>query len=109
MAAVQFQHRLLILDEPTTASSLEVTAKVLGCVDGARRQGISVIPHDSSHARRVSQKFAVLHHGGVAGTVRRDGVDPVDLANLVSTGRRNSGEGAEDATDSRGARTEDVP
>ena len=50
MAAVYFQHRLLILDEPTTASSLEVTAKVLGCVDGARRPGISVITHNLSHA-----------------------------------------------------------
>ena len=93
--AVHFQHKLLILDEPTAALSLRETAKVLGYVDEARRKGVSVIiiTHNLSHAWQVSDKFVVLYHGGVADTVRRDEVDLDDLADLINTGRRN-GEGA---------------
>ena len=93
--AVHFQHKLLILDEPTAALSLKETAKVLGYVDEARRKDVSVIiiTHNLSHAWQVSDKFVVLYHGGVADIVRRDEVDLDDLADLINTGRRN-GEGA---------------
>ena len=98
--AVHFQHKLLILDEPTAALSLKETAKVLGYVDGARQKGVSVIliTHNLSHAWQVSDRFVVLYHGGVADTVRRDEVDLDDLADLINTGRRNGARGAEDAT-----------
>ena len=75
---------------------------MLGYVDGARRQGVSVIiiTHNLSHAWQVSDKFVVLYQGGVADTVRRDEDEVAldDLANLVNTDRRNGGEGTEDAT-----------
>ena len=97
--AVHFQHKLLILDEPTAALSLKETAKVLGYVDGARRQGVSVIiiTHNLSHAWQVSDRFVVLYHGGVADTVRRDEVELDDLADLINTGRRNGGEAVVEA------------
>ena len=93
--AVHFQHKLLILDEPTAALSLNETAKVLGYVDSARRQGVSVIiiTHNLSHAWQVSDRFVVLFHGGVAEIVRRDEIELDDLASLITSGRRNAGQG----------------
>ncbi len=93
--AVHFQHKLLILDEPTAALSLNETAKVLGYVDSARRQGVSVIiiTHNLSHAWQVSDRFVVLFHGGVAEIVRRDEIELDDLADLITSGRRKTGQG----------------
>ena len=88
--AVYFQSKLLILDEPTAALSLKETAKVLGYIDEARRQGVSVIliTHNIQHAWDVSDTFAVLYHGQLADIVRREDTSLDELANLINTGNR---------------------
>ena len=88
--AVYFQSKLLILDEPTAALSLKETAKVLGYVDEARRQGVSVIiiTHNIQHAWQVSDTFAVLYHGRLAEIVQKADVTTDDLADLINTGTR---------------------
>lgn len=88
--AVHFQSRLLILDEPTAALSLNETAKVLSYVREAKRQGVAVIliTHNIAHAYEVCDRFAVIFHGRVAEVAKHDTVSAGELANLINTGSR---------------------
>jgi len=90
--AVHFLSKLLILDEPTAALSLKETDKVLRYVDEARRKGVSVIiiTHNIGHARQVSDRFVVLHHGRVADIASKDEITPQELANVINTGDRHN-------------------
>jgi simple sugar transport system ATP-binding protein len=60
-----FGKRVLILDEPTSALSLQETNKVFGYVRAAKARGMAVvlITHNLTHAQEICDRMIVLHHG----------------------------------------------
>ncbi len=63
--AVHFNARLVIMDEPTSALSINETEKVLNLVAQLRQGGIAVIiiSHRVQHVFQVSDRIVVLRHG----------------------------------------------
>jgi simple sugar transport system ATP-binding protein len=63
--AVHFNARLVIMDEPTSALSINETEKVLNLVKHLRERGISIImiSHRVQHVFQVSNRIVVLRHG----------------------------------------------
>lgn len=63
--AMHFSASLVILDEPTTALSVEAVKKVLSFIEKLKNEGISVIliSHNIDHIYSVVDKIVVLSHG----------------------------------------------
>ena len=68
--AIYFETKLLVLDEPMAALGLKEAARVLGFMERAREEGVSVIliAHNVYHVYPVADRFTVLSHGRVAGS-----------------------------------------
>ena len=72
---------IIIMDEPTSALSVEGADRVLALIDRLRDQGISIIliSHNLEYTREVADRVQVLFHGRNAGvldaqTATRDGI-----------------------------------
>lgn len=63
--AMHFEAKLVILDEPTTALSVEAAKKVLSFIEHLKNEGISVIliSHNMAHVYSVVDRIVVLSHG----------------------------------------------
>jgi D-xylose transport system ATP-binding protein len=64
-----FGSRYIILDEPTSALSPSARDEVLSIVRELADSGIGIImvSHDLGHVRKVCDRVAILHLGGMAG------------------------------------------
>ncbi|MDT8855099.1 ATP-binding cassette domain-containing protein [Paracoccaceae bacterium Fryx2] len=64
-----FGSRYIILDEPTSALSPSARDEVLGIVRDLASKGIGIVmvSHDLGHVRKVCDRVAILHLGGMAG------------------------------------------
>ena len=64
-----FGSRYIILDEPTSAPSPSARDEVLSVVRELADKGIGIImvSHDLGHVRKVCDRVAILHLGGMAG------------------------------------------
>ncbi|PSQ03442.1 sugar ABC transporter ATP-binding protein [Halobacteriales archaeon QS_5_68_33] len=72
---------IIIMDEPTSALSVEGADRVLALIDRLRDQGISIIliSHNLEYTREVADRVQVLFHGRNAGVLdaqaaTRDGI-----------------------------------
>ena len=72
---------IIIMDEPTSALSVEGADRVLALIDRLRDQGISIIliSHNLEYTRQVADRVQVLFHGRNAGVLdaqaaTRDGI-----------------------------------
>jgi simple sugar transport system ATP-binding protein len=80
--------RVLILDEPTSALSLQETNKVFGYVRAAKARGMAVIliTHNLTHAHELCDRMVVLHHGrlvaDISGQIGRE-----RLERLITDGK----------------------
>lgn len=85
---MHFGGKLLILDEPTSALSVHETNKVLGYIDEARRQGLSVIfiTHNLYHVYPISDRIVVLEHGRKVGDFRKEETSVEELVQIVAFG-----------------------
>ena len=70
--ALQFQPRLLLMDEPTAALSAEKIRVLLGLVDGLKSRGVSVllISHRFTDILHVCDRIVVVRQGAVVGEIQ---------------------------------------
>jgi simple sugar transport system ATP-binding protein len=87
--AVHFGAKLLILDEPTAALSINETNKVLDYVVMAKEMGLSVIfiTHNVHHVYQVADRFVVLEEGSVIGNIEKKDTNAEEIINLISKGK----------------------
>jgi len=83
--AVYFGAKLLILDEPTSALSLNQTVQVLNIIKETKKQGISVIfiTHTLHHIREVVDRALILRKGTMAAELCAP-LDERECARLIS-------------------------
>ncbi len=89
--AMYFGARLVILDEPTTALSLQEVNRVLEFIQALRDKGRSVllVSHHVHQAYDVADRFLFMDKGRTVGEVRREGTSPADLTErLLSLAER---------------------
>jgi simple sugar transport system ATP-binding protein len=69
--ALQFQPRLLLMDEPTAALSAEKIRVLLALVDGLKARGVSVllISHRFTDILHVCDRVVVVRQGAVVGEI----------------------------------------
>lgn len=79
--AMFFGARLVILDEPTTALSLNEVNRVLEFIGRLRDNGRSVllVSHHVIQTYSVADRFVFMDQGRTVGELRRDETDPADL------------------------------
>lgn len=85
-----FGSRVLILDEPTSALSVQETNKVFHYMDQARKKGMAVvfITHNMSHALQACDRLFVIHHGRAVGTFPPS-IGREKLERLITTGQES--------------------
>lgn len=83
--AMHFEAKLVILDEPTNALSVEAQKKVLSFIDQLKEEGISVIliSHNMGHVYSVVDRIVVISHGKKVMDVDKDAIDRDDVENLL--------------------------
>jgi simple sugar transport system ATP-binding protein len=84
--AMHFRAKLVILDEPTTALSVEAARKVLSFIRQLKEENISVIliSHNMSHVYSVVDRIAVISHGKKILDVRKKDVDKEEVEDLMA-------------------------
>lgn len=80
---------LVIMDEPTSALSVEAAEKILDLIERMRREGASVvvISHNFDHLRTVCDTISVLHAGENAGTLDAEEATRERIVQLMIAGR----------------------
>ncbi len=86
--AVHFGARALIIDEPLAPLTVAQQTLLLQAIVAARTQGLAVVlvTNNPRYAHLVGDRFLLLAHGAVAGTLTRDDVDASDLMRLMAGG-----------------------
>jgi simple sugar transport system ATP-binding protein len=90
--AMHFGARALIVDEPTAPLTVAQQTLLLQAIVAARKQGLAVllVTNNPRYAHLVGDRFLLLGHGAVAGTLTRDDVDAADLMRLMAGGEEFS-------------------
>ena len=78
--------RMLLLDEPTAALGVQMSAQVEGLISRMRDSGTGILLacHDIDQMFRLADRIVVLRHGRVAAEVMPDRVHPDDVVALLS-------------------------
>jgi simple sugar transport system ATP-binding protein len=86
--ALHFGARALVIDEPTTPLAVPQQTLVLQSIINARSQGLAVVQVTNTprYAHLVGDRFLLLAHGQVAGSLTREDVDASDLTRLMAGG-----------------------
>jgi simple sugar transport system ATP-binding protein len=73
--ALEFQPRVLLLDEPTAARSAEKIRVLMGLVEELKRRGVAIvlISHRFTDVLHVCDRIVVLRQGRVGGELRPNG------------------------------------
>ncbi len=79
---------IVIMDEPTSALSVEGAERVLELIDRMQRQGISIIliSHNLDYVRRAADRIQVLHQGRSAGVIDAENVEREDIVRRMVGG-----------------------
>ena len=90
--ALHFGARALVVDEPTAPLTVAQQTLLLQAIVEARKQGLAVVlvTNNPRYAHLVGDRFLLLAHGAVAGTLTRDDVDAADLMRLMAGGEEFS-------------------
>ena len=90
--ALQFDPDILIMDEPTSALSIEGVRNVLEIVDNLRSQGISIvlISHNIDEVLAIADRISVLHQGEIMGVLEAEDADRQDIVLLMMGGEEES-------------------
>jgi len=83
--ALQFQPRLLLMDEPTAALSAEKIRVLLSLVDGLKARGVSVlfISHRFTDIVHVCDRILVVRQGALVGEVQPHAQPPENTMALM--------------------------
>ena len=90
--ARHFGARALVVDEPTAPLTVGQQTLLLQAIVAARSQGLAVllVTNNPRYAHLVGDRFLLLAHGQVAGTLTREDVDAADLMRLMAGGEEFS-------------------
>jgi simple sugar transport system ATP-binding protein len=85
---MHFGARALIVDEPTAPLTVAQQTVLLQAIVAARGQGLAVllVTNNARYAHLVGDRFLLLAHGQVAGSLTREDVDAADLMRLMAGG-----------------------
>jgi len=88
--AVYFNARILIMDEPTAALGPAETSQVRDLIRQLKNEGIGIflISHDIHDVFDLSDRIAVMYHGRLVGTVRKDDVTTDEVLAMIILGKR---------------------
>lgn len=84
--ALQFQPRLLLMDEPTAALSAEKIRVLLGLVEGLKARGVSIllISHRFTDILHVCDRIVVVRQGSVVGELQPHAQPPEHTMALMA-------------------------
>ena len=87
--AVHFNARILIMDEPTAALGPAETEQVRALIRQLKSDGIGIflISHDIHDVFDLSDRIAVMYHGQIVGTVRKDDVTTDEVLAMIIMGK----------------------
>ncbi|RZU33470.1 ATP-binding cassette domain-containing protein [Blastococcus saxobsidens] len=88
--ALHFGARALVIDEPVTPMTVARQTLFGQAVLAARAQGLAVVvvTNNPRYAHLIGDRFLLLAHGQVAGSLTRDDVDADDLTALMAGGEQ---------------------
>jgi D-xylose transport system ATP-binding protein len=88
--AIQFNARILIMDEPTAALGPAETAQVRELVAQLKQEGIAIflISHDIHDVFDLSDRIAVMHLGHLVGIVEKERVTKDEVLAMIIMGKR---------------------
>ncbi len=88
--AVQFNAKILIMDEPTAALGPAETAQVRNLIRQLKEEGLGIflISHDIHDVYDLSDRISVMYHGRIVDTVRKDDVDTDAVLGMIILGKR---------------------
>lgn len=88
--ALAFDPEVVILDEPTSALSVDATNLVHETVQNLKESGhtIIIVSHSMDEVFSLADRVAVLHQGQIVDTVPTDEVTQDDLEHMMTTGTR---------------------
>jgi len=95
--AIQFNARIVIMDEPTAALGPAETAQVRNLVRQLKDEGIGIflISHDIHDVFDLSDRISVMYHGRIVDTVQKADVTPDEVLGMIILGKK-PGEVTED-------------
>lgn len=96
--ALAFDPEVLILDEPTSALSVDATSLVHETLRHLQAEGhtIIIVSHNIEDVLELADRIGVLYHGELVEVTTPAESDLESLTNLIVTGRRKSAGVAED-------------
>lgn len=88
--ALAFDPEVLILDEPTSALSVDATRLVHEAVRTLKANGhtVIIVSHSLSEVFDLADRVAVLHRGQIVDTVDTDSVTEAEVERMMMTGER---------------------
>ncbi len=86
---IQFNARILIMDEPTAALGPAETAQVRDLIRQLKKEGIGIflVSHDIHDVFDLSERIAVMYHGRIVGVVNKAEVDTDDVLSMIILGK----------------------
>jgi D-xylose transport system ATP-binding protein len=87
---VQFNARIVIMDEPTAALGPAETAQVRNLVRQLKREGIGIflISHDIHDVFDLSDRISVMYHGRIVDTVDKNSVTTDEILGMIILGKK---------------------
>ena len=87
---VQFNARILIMDEPTAALGPAETEQVRSLIRQLKQEGIGIflVSHDIHDVFDLADRISVMYHGRIVGTVRKDDVTIDEILGMIILGKK---------------------
>ncbi len=87
--AIQFNARVLIMDEPTAALGPAETAQVHALIAQLKKDGIGIflVSHDIHDVFDLSERISVMYHGKLVGTVKKEEVTTDEVLGMIILGK----------------------
>jgi len=87
--AIQFNARILIMDEPTAALGPAETAQVRDLIRQLKKEGIGIflVSHDIHDVFDLSERISVMYHGRLVDTVVKDDVTADEVLGMIILGK----------------------
>ena len=87
--AIQFNARVLIMDEPTAALGPAETAQVRNLIRQLKSEGLGIflVSHDIHDVFDLSDRISVMYHGKLVGTVKKEEVTTDEVLGMIILGK----------------------
>ena len=87
--AIQFNARIVIMDEPTAALGPAETAQVRDLIRQLKKEGLGIflVSHDIHDVFDLSERISVMYHGKIVDTVKKDDVTTDEVLGMIILGK----------------------